>query len=98
MQRPAWSPATHHLFPPRFKETARTLILVAHRGSHFSVNGSSGSMSTDRQQQGAERGGQPASRLAVATLLAAVPEDLLIRILGLAAYPLSNWLSPPGNG
>lgn len=90
IQRPAWSPDTHHLFLPRFKKSVRTLLLVAHRAAH----GSRGSLSTDRQQGGQELA-QPA--ILETNLLAALPQDVLHCIISLAAYPVSSWMSPPSS-
>ena len=32
--RPAWTPASHRQFPPRFQQAVRTLLLAAHRAVH----------------------------------------------------------------
>ena len=71
-----WSPSTHHHWPDAFKAAARTLLLTA------SCTGSGD----------ASRKGQAAPLRSGAPRLASLPADVLLRIVPLAAGPMSAWL------
>ena len=87
VQHPPWSPAEHRRFMPAFKQAARTLLLAAHRTGSV---GGSGSGSNSRSDGGLSGEGKAKPRSSQ-PLLAALPPDVLLRILGMAAYPLSAW-------
>ena len=76
----AWSPANHHHWPDAFKAAARTLLLTA-----SSTAGSTGDSWACGSCAGRGERRAPAS-------LAALPADVLLRILSLAAAPMSTWL------
>lgn len=89
LQHPLWSPQQHHRFLPPFLKAAATLLLVAHRGSrHASTckQGRSGGGSGDVSSIESHAAGSP-----LAALLGSLPAELLLHIIGLAAYPLSAW-------
>ena len=74
-----WSDEEHRHFPPAFKAAVRTLLLAHRRGSPVS--------------RGVTRGA--AKRVAVesrANPLVLLPPDVLLNIIGQAAFPLSAWL------
>jgi hypothetical protein len=82
-----WSPQQHARFPPAFRHAARALLLAAQRGGS-SPAGQLGGAAARRQRR------IPSYRLpsAAGTVgLAALPQELLLRIVGLAAYPRSSW-------
>lgn len=86
LQQPPWSPHQHHRFLPAFQEATATLLLVAHRSSRQAGRRGSG---------GGSGGGCSGSAAGapLAALLGLLPPELLLHILGLAAYPLSAWAS-----
>ena len=75
-RRGAWSPATHCNWPDAFKAATNTLLLACCR----TVGSGAGSVA-------ASRGARPAP-----AGLASLPADVLLRILQLAAAPMSAWL------
>ena len=89
-----WSPATHHRWPEAFKAAARTLLLAASSaGAQAAAERHGGGAAAEcaakrrRRQRAAhsvrdERGGG----------LAALPGSALMRVLELAAMPVSDWL------
>ena len=77
-RRGAWSPATHCNWPDAFKAATNTLLLACCR----TVGSGAGSVA-------ASRGARPAP-----AGLASLPADVLLRILQLAAAPMSAWLKP----
>ena len=77
-QQPDWSPQEHARFPPAFKAAARTLLLAARHGARLGGG-------PDEQSPG-EEGAEGALRQ-----LGALPAKALLRVLGVAAYPLSAW-------
>lgn len=80
LERPDWSPVQHRRFPPRFRRAVQTLLLAAHGGRGAeSSDGSAGD------------GDDSSSSSALPQHLPALPPDLLLRIVGHAAYPLSEW-------
>ena len=82
IEHPDWSPATHRRFPRSFRAVAPTLLLVAHRGGTCGTAAAEAEGAVGSEQQVPADG---------AAGLAALPADLLHRIIGLAAYPLSAW-------
>lgn len=81
LQRPEWSHAEHRRFLPPFKRAVRTVLLAVHRERRRSEGG----MATGRPSGSGDSG---------ATLLehlSALPDELLMHIVGQAAYPLSAW-------
>jgi hypothetical protein len=83
VQRPAWAPAEHRRFLPAFQAAARTLLRAAHSGS-------AGRAATGCQQgrQLQQVGPEQPSLL---RLLGCLPQEVVLHIVGLAAYPLSAW-------
>jgi hypothetical protein len=82
----AWSPATHRHWPDAFKGAARTLLLAAGRTGGGPASGIGGcGVSLDARP--APPGGDGDN-----LKLAALPADVLLRILQLAAMPMSAWL------
>jgi len=82
LQRPAWSRDNHRKFPPAFKAAARAFLLAA------------AASTKDRQQQLQEPQDQPVESMHQGgCCLGDLPPLVLERVLGLAAYPLSAWLS-----
>ncbi|KAL4436553.1 hypothetical protein ABPG75_003692 [Micractinium tetrahymenae] len=77
MQRPAWSPAEHARYAPAFRDATRCLLLTAHR------------LSKERSSRAGSSGARSIS--CPADLLAALPPDLVLHVLQLAAYPPSAW-------
>lgn len=75
LQHPAWTPQQHRRFMPAFRKAAATLLLAARRGARQA----SGSSDGDGDGQ------------SPAAMLGALPHELLLHIIGLAAYPLSAW-------
>ena len=78
---PAWSPAVHSVpgrhFPSRFREAARTVLLITHRQKRCA--GSASVLAAGRRQQ--------------ACSFADLPHDMLFdEILAKAAYPLAAWV------
>ncbi|PRW44441.1 leucyl phenylalanyl-tRNA-- transferase [Chlorella sorokiniana] len=73
IQRPDWSPAQHHRFPPAFRAAARGLLLSSHRWGSAS----------------AAAGAEEAAGLPSSAHLGALPRDVLLKVLCMAAYPLS---------
>ncbi|KAL4431357.1 hypothetical protein ABPG75_006613 [Micractinium tetrahymenae] len=84
----AWSPAAHHRWPDAFKAAARTLLLAASSAGAQPVLEAAANGSKRRrlgQAAGAAskpRGGGPA----------VLPVELVLRVLELAAAPMSGWL------
>lgn len=76
-----WAPELHSRFPPAFRAAARALLLAQRRPATAAAGGSS-----RRRQRSSEGQGQSRNPLA---LLSA---DVVLRIIGQAAHPLSSWL------
>jgi hypothetical protein len=76
-----WSPTTHRHWPAALKTAARTLLLVVHRNSRSGA-----------EVQGGASGATWHS--ASASCQATLPADVLLRIIQLAAEPLSYWAFP----
>ncbi|PRW33960.1 Serine threonine- phosphatase 6 regulatory ankyrin repeat subunit A isoform B [Chlorella sorokiniana] len=103
IEHPLWAPAadTHNRFLPSFRAAARTLLLVAHRGGSTGASvalscedsGGSGGSSEAATAVGSSGATANASEqpLSWAAGLASLPRDVLLHIVGLAAYPLSAW-------
>ena len=82
----AWSPANHHHWPDAFKAAARTLLLLASGRADVHVSGDG--KDDDQSPQAADSndcGG-------TGTSLADLPAGALLRIVQLAAAPMSAWL------
>ncbi|KAL4433227.1 hypothetical protein ABPG77_003275 [Micractinium sp. CCAP 211/92] len=88
VDRPPWSLASHCQFPPAFREAARAVLLAARRRQRMSHAAALASASLS----------EPASCSSVASVTAApdwladLPGNALLVAIGLAAYPLSQWL------
>lgn len=80
IEHPEWSPASHRRFPRSFRTAVPTLLLVAHCGGTCGTAAAEAEGAVGSEQQVPADG---------AVGLAALPADLLHRIIGLAAYPLS---------
>ena len=85
----AWSPATHHQWPPAFKQAARTLLLCAAAGSSggSAAEGAQRAARTAARRRHSQRAPSEAARL-----LGALPADVLLHVVKLAAEPLSAWM------
>lgn len=79
LQRPEWSTAEHRRFPAPFERTVRALLLAVHRKRHGQGGTAAG------------HSGSSDSGAALLQHLAALPDELVMHILGQAAYPLSAW-------
>ncbi|PRW59956.1 hypothetical protein C2E21_1782 [Chlorella sorokiniana] len=90
LQRPEWSTETHSRFMPRFKRAVRALLLAAHR-ARLSNGASSGSGSGSGAADSGNSGAGGGSGNVLLRQLAALPNELLLHIVGEAAYPLSAW-------
>ena len=83
-----WCPAMHAAMPPAFKAAVRTLLLAAHGGAQRGAAPAGSATAGARTRRAAAR--QQAAH-AVA-LLGALPRDVLLSIVRLAATPLTAWL------
>ena len=81
--QPAWEPANHTRFPPRFRQATHALLLCVHRASKVSAQGAAG---------GQRLLSPGSSGAAVVVQQGGLPFDPLLRVLGAAAYPLTAWL------
>lgn len=90
---PAWSTATHHLWPPAFRRVARTLLLVL-RGRGAEVR--QATARADGAQALAVQRPPPAQRVRLqagaASTTYALPLELCLAILGQAAAHVSAWV------
>ncbi|KAL4457389.1 hypothetical protein ABPG75_012254 [Micractinium tetrahymenae] len=85
----AWSPARHADWPEAFKAAVCCLLLAAHRQP--AVDNASVAQSAARRRRGkAARLAGPAA--ASSAGLSSLPQELLLKIAGLAAVPMSAWL------
>ena len=105
-ERPAWTPATHPLWPEGFRAAARLLLLAARAArpcqqqqqQEEETGGEKEEEGEQRQQQVDEQRQQDQERSPTA---AAAPEalcggwplgaDLTLEVLRRAAYPISPW-------
>ena len=78
----SWSPATHHHWPDAFKAAARTLLLAG------SI---AGLRPTGRTRSGRGFGGLAAAGSHTPGL-GCLPREVLLRVIQLAAHPMSAWL------
>ncbi|KAL4437517.1 hypothetical protein ABPG77_003498 [Micractinium sp. CCAP 211/92] len=92
-----WSIATHSHFPRAFQAAARSLLLVAHRGSAHAAHVAAAG-GRRRSQRLRDRAAAAAGSHEGACLLGMLPPGVLLRVLGLAAYPLSAWRPEPDGG
>ncbi len=84
-----WSPASHVNWPDAFKAAVRCLLLTA----NSKAGGGKGSVA--RRSERRRRGKAPRLAGAVAASSAglhSLPQELLLKIVGLAAEPMSRWL------
>lgn len=80
MQRPEWSPTEHRRFMP-FKRAVQTLLLAVHRERRRCEGGSTDGRPNDSISSGPT----------FVQHLTALPNELVLRIVGQAAYPLTAW-------
>jgi hypothetical protein len=79
--RGGWSSTTHRHWPTALKTAARTLLLVVNRISRSRAEGLGGASEATWHSPSA-------------SCQAALPTDVLLRIIQLAAEPLSYWGFP----
>ena len=79
LQRPAWNPTNNNDFPPAFRAAVRACLLVA-------------AASAARSQFCEHEGQVVANEPEAGCCLGDLPRQVLGRVVGLAAYPLSTWL------
>lgn len=85
LMQPPWQPSIHALWPQRFRDAARLLLLASgcsddgggsqHGGGHFAAGAAAGA--------GARKGSARGLPLA---------RDAVLEVLAAAAYPVSAWL------
>ena len=78
----SWSPATHHRWPRAFKAAARTVLLP-------------GSISAPRPAEhthSSQDSGQSAPGDSYTPGLGCLPREVLVRVIQLAAQPMSAWM------
>lgn len=85
-----WRQDLHEPFPPAFRAATRTMLLARHRGEAELRQAGDGGGGSARRRSG--RGGRAAPVSAGGRLLALLEPELLLKIAGSAAYPLSAWL------
>lgn len=88
MDRPPWSLASHHHFPPAFRDATRTVLLAARRRQRGAHAAGVASAAPTQPARCSHLGAGPASP----DWLADLPGNALLVAIGLAAYPLSQWL------
>ena len=87
-----WSPQQHTRFPPAFQVASRELLLAAHRWRQPAYYPPGFAEGQGRQRRiSAKRAAQLQEANMAGAGLAALPDDLLLRIVAHAAYPLSAW-------
>lgn len=89
-----WSRSTHCHWLAVFKAVTRTLLLAAHRTAPASSSRSGG---RQRAKTGGGSGSSAPglaqrSRESPSCVLAALPADVLVRVIELAAAPMSSWV------
>ncbi|PRW56085.1 hypothetical protein C2E21_5101 [Chlorella sorokiniana] len=92
--QPAWTSDSHSHFPPAFRQAAQTLLLAHRHASTAPAAAAGGSgrgsgWSRAKRRRGAAQVQQQAER---PNALALLPTELLMQVIGHAAYPLSAWL------
>ncbi|CAI5524718.1 unnamed protein product [Closterium sp. Naga37s-1] len=75
----AWTPASHHLYPKRFREVVRLLLL--------------GHYSTGQWDYGAAADDHSSQSQSDSRYLWLLPLEVLLQVIGHAATPLSVWIS-----
>lgn len=90
----AWDPTFHHAYPTAFKQAARTLLLINHRGLVVPAAAAGDGGKRRRRQAAAAGAGQRRRQQRAAASHGAIqlPQELLLRILGLAAQPAICWM------
>lgn len=74
------------------------MLLVAHRGAATAAAGSAAAPAPARQSPGSSRAAASGGSHEGAVALGTLPQGVLLRILALAAYPLSAWRPVPDGG
>ena len=98
----AWSPEEHCCYPPAFRAAARTLALI--NGTANRVNSISRVAGRRRLTQPAGGGGNPTGRQQQMVMGSQgrgwryMPPELLQRIVGLVAAPLTAWIAMEPDG
>ncbi|CAL8471115.1 g10657 [Coccomyxa elongata] len=92
LERPEWTPQTHHMFPPRFKEMVRLLLLFQHCARRTPLETSGIAAEPDQATEGAEADHVLRGKQACAGMCRQLDWDCLREILALSAYPISSWL------
>ena len=82
LQQPAWCRTNHCDFPPAFQAAVQALLLLAAGGARRRRH----QQDEPQGQQAVAGVGQPGC------CLGDLPADVVERVLGLAAYPLSAWI------
>ncbi|KAL4431391.1 hypothetical protein ABPG75_006647 [Micractinium tetrahymenae] len=84
-----WSRAEHHRWPDAFKAATRTLLLAGSAAGEQPVAEAAAGSSKRRRRRGRAAGDGPSPR---GGMLAALPAGALLRVIELAAAPMSAWL------
>ncbi|KAL4431409.1 hypothetical protein ABPG75_006665 [Micractinium tetrahymenae] len=84
-----WSPAEHHRWPDAFKAAARTLLLACSAAGAQPLADAAVGGSKRRRRRGHAAGDIPTVR---GGRLAELPAGVLLRVVELAATPMSAWL------
>eukprot|EP00887_Chlorella_sp_A99_P005884 scaffold1.g5884.t1 len=91
--RQPWSPGDHTTFPPAFRAAAKTFLLVLQRRAAMARAGREEARPRKIARRIVGRAAGLLGTLADAqTGPAALPQEIVLRIIGLAAYPISSWL------
>lgn len=89
----AWEPQLHARFPAAFRAAARTLLLAQRREDDGRAAAAAAADGSRRRQRGVARQcGSSAAHSHGNNPLALLSADLVLRIIGHAAHPLSAWL------
>jgi hypothetical protein len=83
-----WSPSNHRLWPAAFKASIRTLLLCSNSSEGGKNNTEKLAPAASDGSDGCSDGGDGSSDVCLASL----PADALLRIIHLAAAPMSAWL------
>lgn len=89
LQQQPWSPASHASFPPAFHAATRTLLLCA----NAQTSAAGAAARAAGKQPGRDQ--EPCTQNEVGQHMARLgdlPQELLLKVVGQAAYPLSSWL------
>lgn len=103
LTQPPWEPSVHYMWPPRFKQAARLLLLASSSIPHGSrckgsadasniEDSSGGSSSAGSGGGGAAGCGSSAGSGGSAGAVLPLTPDVVLEVIRAAAYPISAWM------